>query len=135
MIQNATIYVKGTQSVDGESDTVELTSDGTVEQTATGLRLSYFETGESGENAQTVLTLVGETVKIDRTGSNEMTMIIQKGKHRKCTYSSPMGNLFIGTYGTSLTHRGETLTLAYDLDMNAVLMSRNMLEIHYIIDK
>ncbi|MBR0415067.1 MAG: DUF1934 domain-containing protein [Clostridia bacterium] len=134
MKQNATIFVKGVQSVDGERDTIELSSEGTVETTPTGLRLSYNELDESGEMIETVVTVVGETVKIDRCGANEMSMIVQKGKHRKCTYNTPMGALLIGTYGTLFLQGSHSLKLKYDLDMSAVLMSRNELEIQYTLD-
>ena len=134
MKHNATIYVKGVQSVDGEDDIIELTSEGTVETGEKGLRLCYNEFDDNGVESKTTLTLIGETVKIDRSGGNEMSMIIQKDKHRKCTYSTPMGALFIGTYGTHLSHGGNRLHLRYDLDMNAVLMSQNELQIKYIID-
>ena len=134
MKQNATIFVKGMQSVDGERDTIELSSEGTVETTPTGLRLCYNELDESGGITETVITLVGETVKIDRFGTNEMSMIVQKDKHRKCTYNTPMGALLIGTYGTLLLRGSHSLKLKYDLDMSAVLMSQNELEIHYTLD-
>lgn len=134
MKQNATIYVKGTQWVDGEKSTVELSSEGTVEQGEKGLRLCYNELTEEGETSQTLLTLVGETVKIERSGSTEMNMVIQKDRHRRCVYATPMGNLLIGTFGTHLSHQNHLLTLRYDLDMNAVLVSKNELEINYFID-
>ncbi|MBQ6381900.1 MAG: DUF1934 domain-containing protein [Clostridia bacterium] len=135
MKQNATIFVKGVQTVDGESDTIELSSEGAVETTDSGLRLCYSELDETGAVGETVITLIGETVKIERSGSNEMSMIVQKGKHRKCTYRTPMGALFIGTYGTALSYSDSALKLQYDLDMNAVLLSKNELDIHFQLDR
>ena len=134
MKHNATIFVKGIQRVDGDKDTVEMSGAGTVETTEKGLRLCYSEYDDEGIRSDTALTLIGETVKIDRSGGNEMTMIVPTGKHRKCSYDTPMGALLIGTYGTHLSHGGNTLSLKYDLDMNSVLMSKNELEIKYIID-
>ena len=135
MKQSATIYVKGVQTVDGERDVIEISCEGTVEKNEKGLRLCYRELSDEGELGETVLTLIGQTVKIERSGGNEMSMMIQKGKHRSCSYTSPMGPLFIGTYGTYLSHADHILKLRYDLDMNAVLISQNELEIKYIIDK
>lgn len=135
MKENATIYVKGIQSVDGDKDTVEMSSEGTVEQTERGLRLCYSEFDDEGALTETVLTLVGETVKIERSGGNEMSMTVQQGKHRKCNYITPIGSLLIGTYGTELHRESNSLKLRYDLDMNAVLMSQNELEVTYILDK
>lgn len=133
MIENATLFIKGTQYVDGEKDVIEMSSEGTVEKTDKGLRLCYEELSEEGENTKTVLTLIGETVNISREGGVQMNMTVQKGKHRKCTYASPMGQLFIGTYGTKLSKKDSSLELAYDLDINSSLMSKNELEIKYII--
>ena len=134
MKQSASIFVKGIQSVDGESDCIELSSEGTVELNDKGLRLCYYELSENDEKSETVLTLIGETLKIDRNGSNEMSMIIQKNKHRSCTLDTPMGALLIGTYGKSLSHENAVLKCSYDLDMNSVLMSTNELEITYQTD-
>ena len=135
MKENATIYLKGTQCVDGESDITELVSEGTVELSEKGLRLCYFESVEQGDDSQTTLTVVGETVKITRSGKAEMNMTVQLGKHRSCRYPSPLGTLTIGTYGTALSHENGVLKLSYDLDMNASPMSQNKLEITYILDK
>ncbi|MBR2589464.1 MAG: DUF1934 domain-containing protein [Clostridia bacterium] len=134
MKQNATIFVKGVQSVDGEKDTIELSSAGTVEINEKGLRLSYTEPDTEGNMSQTVLTLIGETLKIDRDGGSEMSMIVQKGRHRKCSYATPMGAMLLGTYGTKLSKGSNFFSVEYDLDVNAVLMSRNELEIKYILD-
>lgn len=134
MIHNATIYIKGVQSVDGERDTIEMSSAGTVETSDTGMRICYSEQDGEGGISQTVLTLIGETVKIDRDGGNEMSMIVQKGKHRKCSYSTPMGAMLIGTYGTQFSKGSNYLRIRYDLDVGAVLMSQNELEIKYILD-
>ena len=120
--------------MDGEKDTIELSSAGTVEINEKGLRLSYAEPNAEGEMSQTVLTLIGETVKIDRDGGSEMSMIVQKGKHRKCSLVTPMGVMLLGTYGTHLAKGSNFLSVRYDLDVNAVLMSKNELEIKYILD-
>ena len=134
MKKEATIYVTGIQSVDGEKDKIEFSSEGTVEKNDKGLKLTYHEMTDEGESSQTVLTLVGETIKIDRSGSNEMTMTVQKGRRRGCTLSTPVGPLVIGTFGTALTLGADSLSVKYDLDMNSVLMSKNELHIKYIPD-
>lgn len=135
MKQNATIFVTGIQSVDGEKDKIEFSSEGTVEQSTRGMKFTYHEMTDEGESSETVLTFIGETVKIDRSGANEMTMIVQKGRRRGCTLSTPAGPLVIGTFGTSLSLGTDNLSIKYDLDMNSVLMSQNELHIKYILDK
>ena len=135
MKQNATIFVTGIQSVDGEKDKIEFSSEGTVEKSERGLKFTYHEMTDEGDSSQTVLTLIGETVKIDRSGANEMTMIVQKSKRRGCTLDTPMGPLMIGTFGTALSLGTDGLSIKYDLDMNSVLMSKNELHIKYILDK
>ena len=65
MKHNATIYVKGVQTVDGEADIIEMSSEGTVEANEKGLRLCYNEFDDEGIESKTTLTLIGETVKIN----------------------------------------------------------------------
>lgn len=125
MKQNAIIEVIGTQSVDGQSDTVELTSDGFVETNEKGIRLTYDE----GEGT-TVLTVVGESVSINRSGEDGMSMVIQKNRRRQCSYPSPMGMLLIGTFCEEMEIEENHIKLKYNLDMNSALMSKNTLEVN-----
>ena len=135
MKENATIFVKGVQTVDGDSSQIEFSSEGTIERREKGIRLTYHELTDEGQSAQTTLTVLGNSVRIEREGSNEMTMSVHLGQRRSCSLATPMGALLIGTYGTHFSHEGCRLKLCYDLDMNSVLMSQNELEIEYIIDK
>ena len=125
MKQNAIIVVIGTQLVDGQSDTVELTSDGFVEINEKGMRLTYDE----GEGT-TVLTVIGESVSINRSGEDGMNMVIQKNRRRQCTYPSPMGVLLIGTFCEEMEIEENHIKLKYNLDMNSSLMSKNTLEVN-----
>ncbi len=125
MKQNAIIEVIGTQLVDGQSDTVELTSDGFVEINEKGMRLTYDE----GEGT-TVLTVIGESVSINRSGEDGMNMVIQKNRRRQCTYPSPMGVLLIGTFCEEMEIEENHIKLKYNLDMNSSLMSKNTLEVN-----
>lgn len=125
MKQNAIITVIGTQMVDGQSDIVELTSDGFVEVNEKGMRLTYDE----GEGT-TILTIIGESVSISRSGENGMNMVIQKNRHRQCSYPSPAGALLLGTFCEEMSVEQNRIKLKYNLDMNSTLMSKNTLEVN-----
>ena len=125
MKQNAIIEVIGTQSADGSSDTVELTSDGFVEINEKGMRLTY----EEGEGT-TVLTVIGESVSISRSGESAMNMVIQKNRHRQCSYPSPAGALLLGTFCEEMSIEENRIKLKYNLDVNSTLMSKNTLEVN-----
>ena len=111
------ISIVGVQQLDGDSDTIELTTDGTLEPTADGYRLRYEETSVTGlEGAMTTLHIAPGQVMLERSGS-------------LTSHETPYGNLMIGAYtddlSVDLTEKGGRLGFRYTLDMNGSVTGRH----------
>ena len=122
------ISIVGVQQLDGDSDTIELTTDGTLEPTADGYRLRYEET--SGlEGAMTTLHIAPGQVMLERSGSLTSLLVLEKGKRHLNSYETPYGNLMIGAYtddlSVDLTEKGGRLGFRYTLDMNGSVTGRH----------
>ena len=124
------ISIVGVQQLDGDSDTIELTTDGTLEPTADGYRLRYEETSVTGlEGAMTTLHLAPGQVMLERSGSLTSLLVLEKGKRHLCHYDTGFGSLMVGVFAQSihsdLTDSGGTLDVSYSLDINSGLNSMN----------
>ena len=79
------ISIVGVQQLDGDSDTIELTTDGTLEPTADGYRLRYEETSVTGlEGAMTTLHIAPGQVMLERSGSLTSLRTAGNGSVRGC---------------------------------------------------
>ena len=124
------ISIVGVQQLDGDSDTIELTTDGTLEPTADGYRLRYEETSVTGlEGAMTTLHIAPGQVMLERSGSLTSLLVLEKGKRHLCHYDTGFGSLMVGVFAQSihsdLTDSGGTLDVSYSLDINSGLNSMN----------
>ena len=124
------ISIVGVQQLDGDSDTIELTTDGTLEPTADGYRLRYEETSVTGlEGAMTTLHIAPGQVMLERSGSLTSLLVLEKGKRHLNSYETPYGNLMIGAYtddlSVDLTEKGGRLGFRYTLDMNGSVTGRH----------
>lgn len=128
------IAVKGTQIIDGERDTEELTT--TAEYTERGGKklIKYREYGTSDDKAELIVTslvrIESERVTLTkrfegRTGQ----MIFECGKRHQCMYANEVGNLTIGLYTESIIDKigegGGTLEIDYTIDFNGGFESEN----------
>lgn len=129
------ITIHDIHTVDGESSDTTMTVFGNMEPHDNGYRVTYIEQSGEMEGSLTEVIFEEETpsVAIRRRGSNEMELLLEKGKRHNCVYSIPEGNLVMGvdtrTINSSMTHGGGTLNLVYDIDFNAGFVSQNTLEI------
>ena len=135
MIKDVIITVKGMQGIDGESDTVELTTEGRFGENDGKYFLSYEE-GQLMDSA-TVKTKIfinsPTSVVLTRKGDIESRMEIEEGQRKSCFYSTPIGKICIGIYGESvdfdLNDNGGKIKLVYTLDSDLKVISRNEVEI------
>ena len=76
---NAIIKIVGTQVVDDEKDVIELTTNGTLEQSADGWHLCYHETEATGmEGTVTTLDLSPGKLSLLRKGTHPSMLILEK---------------------------------------------------------
>lgn len=131
---NVMITVKGTQTVEGESNVTELTSEGTLE-IINGLPvMTYDESNMTGEKVKAKLSMLSDTAfEFERIGAFSTKMLIEKGVRHNCSYSTPYGEMMLGIVGRSLdnkmTESGGKVGLTYTIDVNSALLSENEIEI------
>ena len=122
------ISITGTQSADGESDTVELTTAGRLEQEEDGLLLTYRESESTGmEGVVTSLRVREDEVQLERSGAMSSLLVLEKGKRHMSCYTTPHGSLTMGVYTNelrnSMTPLGGELEFHYTLDINSCMTS------------
>ncbi len=129
------IDIKGIQGIDGDSDTIELSTMGTISEKDGKFLLTYEENETIKEN--TVKTLVKtekNKVTMIRSGSINSRMIIEKGQRNTCFYSIPQGELVLGIFGEDIKNTlnldGGTLSMSYTIDIENSLVSKNTVEIN-----
>ena len=135
MIKDVIINVVGTQGIDGESDTVEFTTEGRFGKRDGNYFLSYDE-GQLIEGAKVKTNLFinsQSSVVLQRKGEITSRMEITKGERSVCFYSTPIGDICIGIYGEKveidLDENGGSVYLGYTIDTDLKLISRNEVKI------
>lgn len=129
------ITVVGKQTVDGESDKIEVFTAGDMTIEGDKITITYPEYPEekgsalSAQTTETTVTLENGVLSIDRQGEMSSHLILEKGKRHECLYQTPMGQMFIGIFTdeikTDLNERGGEITAAYQLDFNRTVVSYN----------
>ena len=136
MIKDVIIEIKTEQSLDGQSDSIEFSTDGRFGIKDGSYFLSYDESGLldiEGEIKTTLYVKPDNTVVLQRKGSYNGKMIIEKGVRTNCFYSTPVGNILLGIFGekvlSNLNEDGGNIALTYLIDDDAKLISRNKVNI------
>lgn len=127
------ITICGEQIVDGESDRVEMSARGTVEELEDGYALSYVERDGPLEGTITRLKVSGRRVELLRLGKYGSEMVMERGRRHLCSYPTPYGDLLLGVFANRVEHRihngAGVIEVAYTLDSNNTLASKNKLHI------
>lgn len=131
---NALIKVVGTQSADGEEDTIELTTNGTLERVGDGWKLCYHETEATGmEGTVTQLDITEGRLNLMRLGTHPSMLILEKNKRHHCNYHTPYGTIDLGTYTSelicNLNDQGGEVTFCYTLGFNGGISSAHNVHI------
>lgn len=135
MIKDVIISVVGVQSVDGERDTVELTTEGRFGKKDEKYFLTYDEGQLTGTGIVKTKIFINspDSVVLQRNGDINSRMEIIKGKRNTCFYSTPVGEINLCVYGekiqVDLDKSGGSIDLEYTLDSNLKLIGRNSVKI------
>lgn len=135
---NALIKIVGTQTADGEVDTIELTTNGTLDRVADGWKLCYNETEATGmEGTVTQLDITEDRLNLMRLGTHPSMLILEKNKRHHCNYHTPYGTIDLGTYTSELAYdlseNGGQLTFCYTLGFNGGINSAH--EVHITVQE
>lgn len=130
------ITIKGLYVVDDDSATSELYTRGKMYRCDGDTVITYEETETTGyEGCTTTLKLAdsGDCVTMIRTGSTSSHLVLQKGIRNVGSYDVYGASMEIGVTTHDLawekSAQGGRLRLRYTLDMNALFMSENELDI------
>lgn len=133
MKQAVLITIRGEQTVEGQSDSVEMSAKGTIEELEDGYALSYVEREGPMEGTVTRLKVSGRRVELLRLGRYGSEMILERGRRHMCSYPTPYGDLLLGVFANRVEHRikdgSGKIEVAYTLDSNNTLASKNKLQI------
>lgn len=123
--KDVNITLISTQSDGDEKQSTELFTKGRMVTFRDKIRIFYDESEATGfEGSTTSLDVFGEDkVIMQRKGSTQSQLIIEKNKKHFCRYGTPYGSFTIGVNATEikneLDENGGKLKLCYVLDMNA----------------
>lgn len=135
MMKDVLIKIKGIQGLDGEKETVELTTTGRYGMRNGEYLVAYAEDGVAGSGRiKTSLRIKKDgSVNLIRTGGINSRLTVQKGVRNVCLYGTPYGDMQIGIYGetfdNNLSSNGGSFAMSYTIDSNLQLVSRNIVEI------
>jgi uncharacterized beta-barrel protein YwiB (DUF1934 family) len=136
MIKDVIIDIKTKQTVDGDTDLIEFTTDGRFGFKEGSYFISYEESKlleVEGEVKTTVFIKPDNSIVLQRKGSYNSKMVIEKGIRNNCFYTTPMGELTLGVFGekvkTDLSDNGGTVCMNYSIDTNMRLLSQNQVKI------
>lgn len=130
------LSVTGKQTVDGQSDTIELKTSASY-VTKNGNRYITYKEYDANCPNQVFRT----TVKIDKEGivtilkggTERHHLVLEKGVRHKCEYYTSFGSLSLGIYTDSvrneLDDNGGELEVHYSIDIQAELASINELHL------
>ena len=136
MIKDVIIEIITEQSIDGQTDNIEFTTDGRFGIKDDSYFISYDESAlldVDGEIKTTIYLKPDNTVVLQRKGAYNSRMVIEKGIRTSCFYSTPAGSLSLGIFGekvkNELNDDGGKIAMTYLIDSNAKVISRNTVNI------
>lgn len=135
MEKEVLISIKSTQSIGGETaEPTELITTGRYACRGGLKKFTYMESQLTGlEGTKTEFLIRPNEVVMNRTGTVTSRMVFQQGKKHHFLYGTPYGTLAMGistrSIDTALSESGGSMDLAYDLDFENALLSRNEINI------
>lgn len=135
-MKDVLIDIKGTQTVNGEDDSVSLTTVGRMNVIGGKTYLKYEDcTSNEGESISCLIKVdpSDDSVIMQRSGTFNSRMYIKKGQRHTCHYETAAGTIVMGIFGENvrneLSNNGGRLSVSYTIDVNYGLLSKNSVEI------
>lgn len=135
MIKDVIIDMKSSQGIDGETNSIELSTVGKYGFKDGSYFISYDESEllEMDDVKTTLYIHSDNTVVLHRTGSLQSRLVVQEGVRNNCFYNTPQGELIIGIFGEEVKHNlsslGGDISMHYTIDSNLKLISHNVINI------
>ena len=125
------ISILGEQTLDGETDKIEVLTSGNFMKRKDHFYIGYKEYDEDDPETcyDNLIKVEGDVVTINRKGPTRSQLMLEKGKRHQCIYRTVAGDLNIGVFTRTLNNdlheRGGSLEVSYTLDFNTALVSEN----------
>lgn len=125
------ISIIGEQTMDGETDRIEVLTAGSFIKKRDHFYIGYKEYDEENprEWSNNLIKVEENIVTINRKGQYGSQLMLEKGRRHQCIYSTVAGDMSIGVFTKTLENRlnekGGTLEVSYTLDFNTDLVSEN----------
>ncbi|HCA04846.1 MAG TPA: DUF1934 domain-containing protein [Ruminococcaceae bacterium] len=125
------ISIVGEQTMDGETDRIEVLTAGKFMKKNDKYYINYKEYDEENPNdySDNLIKVDRNVVTINRRGALGSQLMLEKGRRHQCIYSTIAGDMSIGvftrTFENRLSEKGGTLEVSYTLDFNTDLVSEN----------
>ena len=123
MKQNVMLHIKGIQAYEGQDpDTIELTTEGTMERLDGGWNIAYEESDLTGlKGATTTFRVEDGTVDLRRTGALQSQMFFQEGVSHESLYQIDAGALLVRVCAQRVFHNisedGGTIQVSYSIEI------------------
>lgn len=130
------IKMKSTQIIDGESNELELITEGKYENRDNTYCIEYVDSEATGfEGSTTTIEVTGKSLAtINRSGSTNSNLVIELGKKHHCHYETPYGDMMVGIYTHKILNQlnsdGGHLYLKYTIDINSSYVSDNEIDLN-----
>ena len=136
MVKNALIKIVGKQKYGPDSDKIEMTTVGTIEEKDDCYILRYNEEQEPPmKPLRTKLTITKDEQRVEmmRTGAYGSLLIIERSKRNLCNYGTGFGDILMGIYGKNIDSDYKNdegyFSFGYDIDVNGALTSENEVKV------
>lgn len=120
---NVWITIKSERRTGDDQESIELSTAGQMEHTGEGTRLIYQESEATGmAGVTTTLRIQPGMVTMQREGTMNSLMILEKGRRTQCSYDTGYGCLDMSVYTRHLTadldEHGGNIHFHYALTIN-----------------
>lgn len=135
MMRDVIITVIGIQGLDGNEETIELTTEARYGVKDGEILISYDEGEMLGvKGVKTILRYKApDTVILKRSGALESRLVIERNKRNCCRYDTGCGELLLDIIGEEMESRldenGGTFSMSYRIDANNRILSKNRIKI------
>ncbi|MBQ3693140.1 MAG: DUF1934 domain-containing protein [Clostridia bacterium] len=127
------ISVIGTQSIDGEEDTIELTTSASYAERNGKKYIKYREYDPEDGNVyvSNIIKLESKNkiTLVKNGGDRYSQLVLECGKRHQCMYSSSIGSMSIGIYTEAISFDvdkdGGKIEIDYTIDFNSDFQSDN----------
>ena len=136
-MDNYIITISGTQTVDDESDTIDITTSASYTERSGKKYIRYKEYNPNYDGEYVSNTIIIESEKkiiLRKLFEGKPTeLILDRGVRHQCMYTTPIGYMSIGIYAesivTDISKNGGTIVIDYTIDFNTDIQSEHHLEI------